>query len=92
MDTDASPFLARFRTGPAGRTVHEPWGKGFLCLVYDDESLVLQAAWVPTANRKPRGTDLQLWFDWANDMVTFKSAPGRRPDGFPHPFRRSRVP
>ncbi len=37
---------------------------------------MLQAAWVPTANRKPRGTDLQLWFDWANDMVTFKTELG----------------
>ena len=69
-------FLAQYKTGPAEQTVWEPRGAGFLFLKYDCDGLVEQAAWVRGKGDRPRPGDLQLWFMWVNDMVTFKTEAG----------------
>ncbi len=72
----AAPFLSMHRHGPAGKTAWAAHAGGFWCLAYDDDGLIGQVGWVRRRGDRPKAGDLQLWFDWVNDLVTFKTEAG----------------
>jgi len=47
--------------------------EGFLRLVYDDDGRIYQAAFVKEQGAEPSGDQLQLYFVWVNNFVTFKT-------------------
>src|SRR5207302_10983181 len=66
-------FIKKHKKGPTDKTVYVAEGEGFFRLVYDHDGLVVQAAYVRKRGSQPRSDQLQLWFIWVNDMVTFKT-------------------
>ena len=67
-------FLQRFKKGARDSTVFAPVKGGYLRLRYDGDGLIENAAFLRT--RGGRAFGAQLYFDWINDSVTWKTANG----------------
>ncbi|OGJ88285.1 MAG: hypothetical protein A2268_05225 [Candidatus Raymondbacteria bacterium RifOxyA12_full_50_37] len=69
-------FLSNYRKGTPDSVQYVPLNNGFLYLQYDCEGEIEQAAYVRKNRDEPGSNDLQLYFMWGNDMVTFKTENG----------------
>lgn len=67
-------FLARYGKGFAKKTTFLSAGDAFIRVIYDDEGVIQNAAYVKNKEKEPSG--MQLYFDWANERVTWKTEVG----------------
>jgi hypothetical protein len=67
-------FLPRFKKGRAEATTFAPVSGGFLRLIYDGDGLIENASFVKS--RGGRACGCQLYFDWTNESVTYKTESG----------------
>ncbi len=64
-------FLTQHKIGVPGTTVEQPYRHGVLRCIYDEDGLIENISWTPASGKPIEG--LQLYFDWGNEMATWKA-------------------